>query len=150
MTPYFPCPAFVAEDSSTPGDNPATPEAITTNSPESEIIITETRCPVDAVVESVEHDLAQAIRAGVRPLRQSEWKEVVESAGFALEAEFTNDFQLLEPKRLIQDEGLRGAMRIAWNVLRNSAARKRVLGMRHAIRKHANHMQAIVLYAVKE
>ncbi len=102
------------------------------------------------VIESVEHDLSQAIRAGVRPLRKSEWNEVLESAGFALKEEFTNGFQLLEPKRLVQDEGLRGAIRIAWNVLRNRAARKRVLAMRHAIRKHANHMQAIVLYAVKE
>jgi len=102
------------------------------------------------VVESIEHDLAQSIRAGVRPIRKSEWYEVLESAGFAPKEEFTNDFQLLEPMRLVQDEGLRGAMRIAWNVLRHSAARKRVLSMRHAIRKHANHMQAIVLYAVKE
>lgn len=102
------------------------------------------------VVEAVEHDLTQSIRAGVRPLRKSEWREVLESAGFALKQEFTNDFQLLEPRRLLQDEGLRGAMRIAWNVLRNGAARKRVLAMRHAIRKHAKHMQAIVLYAVKE
>lgn len=102
------------------------------------------------VVESVEHDLAQAIRSGVRPLRTSEWKEVLESAGFALKEQFTNDFQLLEPKRLMQDEGLRGAMRIAWNLLYNSAARKRVLAMRRAIRKHAHHMQAIVLYVAKE
>ncbi len=102
------------------------------------------------VVEEIEHDLARSIRAGVRPLRKSEWNEVLESAGFTLKKEFTNDFQLLEPKRLVQDEGLRGAIRIAWNVLRNSAARKRVLDMRHAIRKHSNHMQAIVLHAVKE
>jgi hypothetical protein len=102
------------------------------------------------IVESVEHDLAQSIRVGVRPLRKSEWKEVLASAGFALKEEFTNNFQLLEPKRLVQDEGLRGAMRIAWNLLHNRAARKRVLSMRHAIRKHARHMRAIVLYAVKE
>lgn len=102
------------------------------------------------VVESVEHDLAQSIRSGVRPLRKSEWRDALESAGFALKEEFTNDFQLLEPKRLIQDEGLRGAMRIVWNMLRHRTARKRVIAMRHAIRKHAKHMQAIVLYAVKQ
>ncbi len=101
------------------------------------------------IVESVEHDLAQSIRSGVRPLRKSEWNELLESAGFAVKKEFTAGFQLLEPKRLLQDEGLRGAMRIAWNMLGNRTARKRVLAMRHAIRKHANHMQAIVLYAEK-
>lgn len=102
------------------------------------------------VVEEVEHDLARAIRAGVRPLRRSEWSEVLGSAGFAVREEFRNDFQLLEPRRLVQDEGFRGALRIAWNVLRDGAARKRVLAMRHAIGKHSKHMQAIVLYAVKE
>lgn len=102
------------------------------------------------IVESVEHDLAQSIRSGVRPLRKSEWNELLESAGFAVKKGFTAGFQLLEPKRLLQDEGLRGAMRIAWNVFRNPAARRRILAMRRAIRKHANHMQAIVLYAVKE
>lgn len=101
------------------------------------------------VVEEVECDLARSIRSGVRPLRKSEWRAALESAGFALNEEFCNDFHLLEPKRLVQDEGLRGAIRIAWNMLRNRAARKRVLAMRHAIRKHSNHMQAIVLYAVK-
>jgi SAM-dependent methyltransferase len=102
------------------------------------------------VVEEVERDLARSIRSGVRPLRKSEWSEVLGSAGFAVKEELSNDFHLLEPKRVVQDEGLRGAIGIAWNVLRNSAARKRVLAMRHAIRKHSNHMQAIVLYAVKE
>lgn len=102
------------------------------------------------VVEEVERDLARSIRAGVRPLRKREWIKVLESAGFAVKEEFSNDFQLLEPKRLVQDEGLRGAIRIAWNLLRNSTVRKRVLAMRHAIRKHSSHMQAIVLYAVKE
>ncbi len=102
------------------------------------------------VVEEVEHDLARSIRSGVRPLRKSEWSEVLETAGFAPKEEFRNDFQLLEPRRLLQDEGLRGAMRIAWNVLRNRAARKRVLAMRRAIRKHAKHMQAIMIYAVKK
>ncbi len=102
------------------------------------------------VVEEVERDLARSIRSGVRPLRKSEWSGVLGSAGFAVKEEFSNDFHLLEPKRLVQDEGLRGAIRIAWNVLRNRAARKRVLAMRRAIRKHSNHMQAIVLYAVKE
>ncbi len=41
-------------------------------------------------VEEIEHDLAQSIRSGVRPLRKSEWHDVLESAGLALKDEFTN------------------------------------------------------------
>ncbi len=102
------------------------------------------------LVEDLERDLVRTIRSAVRPLRKSEWSELLESAGFALQRDFSNDFQLLEPKRLLQDEGLSGTLRIAWNLLRNRSARKRVLEMRHAIRKHSKHMRAIVLYAVKE
>ena len=104
----------------------------------------------DSDVEQIKHDLAQSIRVGVRPLRKSEWRDVLESAGLALKEEFTNEFRLLEPRRLVQDEGLRGAARIGWNVLRDAAARRRVLAMRQSIRKHAVHMRAIMLLALKE
>lgn len=103
-----------------------------------------------AAIEEIEHDLTQTIRAGVRPLRRPEWRDLLVSAGLSLEDECTNDFRLLEPRRLIQDEGLRGALRIGWNVLRNPAARRRVLAMRQAIRKHADQMRAIMLIAVKK
>ena len=103
----------------------------------------------ESEVKEIEHDLAQSIRSGVRPLRKSEWREVLESAGLALKEEFTNEFRLLEPRRLVQDEGFRGAARIGWRLLRDGAARRRVLAMRQSIRKHAAHMRAVVLLAVK-
>ncbi|MHC4067307.1 MAG: class I SAM-dependent methyltransferase [Planctomycetota bacterium] len=103
-----------------------------------------------AAVAEIENNLAQSIRAGVRPLRKSEWHDLLASAGLVPQDESSNDFSLLEPKRLVQDEGIRGALRIGWNVLRNGAARRRVLAMRHAIGKHAEHMRAIMLFAVKQ
>lgn len=101
-------------------------------------------------VEEIEHDLSHSIRAGVRPLRKSEWRDVLESAGLTPKDACTNEFRLLEPRRLVQDEGLRGAARIGWNVLRDAAARRRVLAMRQSIRKHAVHMRAIMLFALKQ
>ena len=100
-------------------------------------------------VERIEHDLSQSIRSGVRPLRKREWRELLQSAGLTPKVELTNEFRLLEPRRLVQDEGFRGAARIGWNVLRDGAVRRRVLAMRHSIRKHAAHMRAIMLFAVK-
>ncbi len=100
-------------------------------------------------VERIESDLAGAIRAGVRPLRRREWRELLESQGLTVEAECTSDFHLLEPKRMIQDEGILGAMRIAFNVLRYRQARRRLFTMRSVIRKHARHLAAIMLMGVK-
>ncbi|MCH7704327.1 MAG: methyltransferase domain-containing protein [Planctomycetes bacterium] len=102
-----------------------------------------------STVESIERDLAAAIHAGVRPLTMSEWRGLFTSAGLDIEAEATNPFHLLEPARVIRDEGVLGAMRIAFNVLRDREARKRVLEMRRAIRRHAEHMRAVMLVGVK-
>jgi len=102
-----------------------------------------------STIEEIEYDLAQSIRAGVRPLRKSEWCDLLTSAGLEIKYEFTNDFRLLEPKRIVRDEGVLGALRIGWNVVRNGAARRRLFAMRHAIGKHALHMRAIMLYAIK-
>jgi len=56
---------------------------------------------------------------------------------------------LLEPIRLIQDEGLWGAARFAWNVATHSAARRRVLAMRRLFRKYRKHLAAIALVVRK-
>lgn len=100
-------------------------------------------------VEQIESDLGAAIRVGVRPLRRREWRELLESQGLTIQEECTNEFHLLEPKRIIQDEGIRGAMRIAFNILRYPQARRRVLTMRSVLRRHAQHMAAIMLIGVK-
>ena len=102
-----------------------------------------------AKVEKIESDLGAAIRAGVRPLRRAEWRALLESQGLTVEAECTSDFHLLEPMRLVQDEGIRGAMRIAFNVLRDPPARRRLFAMRRAIRKHTPHLAAIMMMGVK-
>ena len=44
---------------------------------------------------------------------------------------------LLEPGRLIRDEGFAGALRFVWNLLRDSEARQRVLQVRLPTRAEA-------------
>ncbi len=103
----------------------------------------------DDEVRVLEADLARAIRSGVRPLRRSEWRELFESADLRVVREFTNDFHLLEPRRMLQDEGFFGSARILFNMLRDGEARRRVIEMRRAIRRYADRMQAIMLIGVK-
>jgi hypothetical protein len=52
---------------------------------------------------------------------------------------------LLEPARLVRDEGIFGAIRFAWNVAWNSAARRRVLAMRRVFRKYRDYLAAIAI-----
>jgi hypothetical protein len=56
---------------------------------------------------------------------------------------------LLEPGRLIRDEGFPGALRFMWNLLRDSEARQRVLEMRAAFRRNRKQLGAVSIVGIK-
>ena len=56
---------------------------------------------------------------------------------------------LLEPKRLIQDEGFWAALRFVRNVLRDSEARHRVKTMRKVFQTYEKNLAAIMLIGIK-
>jgi hypothetical protein len=56
---------------------------------------------------------------------------------------------LLQPRRMIADEGLFGALRFAKNVLIHRDARKRVLTMRRTFRRHRKRLAAVAIVAHK-
>ena len=56
---------------------------------------------------------------------------------------------LLEPGRLIRDEGLFGALRFVWNLLRDSEVRQRVLEMRAVFRRNRKQLGAVAITAIK-
>ncbi|HVT29063.1 MAG TPA: methyltransferase domain-containing protein [Lacipirellulaceae bacterium] len=99
--------------------------------------------------EAIQRDLSDEIHVGVRPLTICEWRELLESAGLTVVAEETAPMHLMEPARLIRDEGLFRAIRFAWNVAWHTAARRRVLAMRRIFRKYARHLAAVALVAEK-
>jgi SAM-dependent methyltransferase len=103
----------------------------------------------EGVRDAIQHDLSDEIHVGVRPLTAREWREILAAAGLQVVAEYPAPMHLLEPIRLVKDEGLLGAIRFAWNVATHAAARRRVLTMRRAFRKYRNHLAAIALVAVK-
>jgi hypothetical protein len=61
----------------------------------------------------------------------------------------TAPMALLQPRRVIADEGLLGALRFAKNVLVHRDARKRVLAMRRTFRRHRKHLAAVAIVARK-
>lgn len=97
----------------------------------------------------IESDLKDSIRVGARPLTAQEWKEMLEAEGFEVLSSATVPMALLESRRLLQDEGVRGVARIAMNLARYPAARRRFITMRRVFQKHAEFMAAITLVAVK-
>lgn len=103
----------------------------------------------EAIKDEVAGDLQRSIRVGARPLTVGEWRHLLESAGLEIEAEAEAPMHLLEPRRLVQDEGLLGALRIAANIASNPAARRRVVEMRGVFRKHMKLMCAVALVARK-
>ena len=97
----------------------------------------------------IQNELATAIHHGTRPLTIAEWQGLLDSEGFSMQAQVHAPMHLLEPWRIMQDEGVFGALRFAFNLLCNRAARSRVLAMRRVFSKHRNHLAANMLIALK-
>ena len=95
--------------------------------------------------EEIQKDLARTIRVNARPLTVAEWTALAEEAGFEVLDVYPTDMALLEPKRLLADEGPAGVAKIAFNLARKPQIRERVLGMRGVFRRHADHIGAIGL-----
>lgn len=103
-----------------------------------------------AARQEVERSLTGVVHHGVRPLTVLEWRLLLESEGFKVEATETAAMRLLEPGRIVRDEGARGALRFALNVLKDGEARRRVFEMRKTFRRNRNFTGAVALLAVKQ
>lgn len=103
----------------------------------------------EAAKLEIEHVLSKTIHVGARPLTAAEWRGLLEAEGFNVRCEMFRPMGLLKPKRLIQDEGLSGAARFTWNLLRDAEARQRVAAMRRVFMKYRRHLAAIMLVAIK-
>jgi len=104
----------------------------------------------DETRKKTERDLTGVVHHGVRPLTIGEWRSLLESEGFTIESVHQSPMSLLEPGRLIRDEGVFGAMRFVSNLLRDSEARERVLGMRRVFRRNRKNLGAVAITAIKQ
>jgi hypothetical protein len=100
--------------------------------------------------QEVERALTGVVHHGVRPLTVAEWRLLLESEGFEVKAMETTSMSLLEPGRLVKDEGVVGAIRFALNVLRDGQARRRVFEMRKTFKSNRKVLGAVALLAIKQ
>jgi SAM-dependent methyltransferase len=98
----------------------------------------------------IQNELSRVIHHGTRPLTIAEWQSLLESEGFLVQAHAQAPMHLLEPWRLIQDEGMLGALRFAFNLLCNREARRRVLAMRRVFSKYRDHLAAVMIVGQKK
>jgi hypothetical protein len=98
----------------------------------------------------IDHALSSVIHVGARPLTAAAWKSLLEGVGFRVTGIGYAPMHLLRPLRLIQDEGIIGALRLAKNILFDDAARERVLAMRWVFERYRQNLSAIYLVAQKD
>jgi ubiquinone/menaquinone biosynthesis C-methylase UbiE len=99
--------------------------------------------------KKINQALSRALHVGVRPLSASEWRRLMEAEGFEVEVEARAPMHLLEPNRLLRDEGVKGTLRFVWNILRDRESRRRVLMMRKVFRRYQSNLAAVMMICVK-
>jgi SAM-dependent methyltransferase len=103
----------------------------------------------EATKATIRAELAEATKVNARPRTSAEWVATLEAAGFEVVWQATAPMRLLEPRRMIDDEGLVGALRFGLNVLTNADARQRVRHLRRTFARHAEQMNATAVVVEK-
>ena len=99
--------------------------------------------------KEIKQALSQTIHVGVRPLPVSEWGRLMQAEGFDVEVEVRAPMHLLEPKRLLSDEGVKRTLRFIWNIVRDRESRERVLMMRKVFWRYQSNLAAVMMVCVK-
>lgn len=107
----------------------------------------------DDISEELEKEISTAlsssIHVGARPLSERAWKQMFESQGFVDIQTVQAPMHLLEPQRLIADEGFSRAIGIVTKIMLNPDARQRVLEMRQTFKRYEQQLKAIAIVAHK-
>lgn len=99
--------------------------------------------------EEIHKALAAVIRVNSTPLSETNWAAACETAGLQVLKRQTGEMGLLNPVRIIQDEGLRDASKFFWNALTQPQVRDRLLAMRSVFRQYQRELGYITLCAQK-
>ena len=103
----------------------------------------------DEELEEFRKTLSRAIRVGARPLKTEQWAQLLSEAGLEVTWSATAPMRLLEPSRVIRDEGLLGALRFYRAIRRTPGARDRIRAMRQVFRMRSQMLIAVALVARK-
>lgn len=96
-------------------------------------------------LDQIHQELAAALRVNTTPLTESAWAEALKQAGFTVTNCKTGAMRLLDPLQLLQDEGVAGTLKLAWNVLTQPTLRDRILTIRRVFHQHQQNLSYIIL-----
>jgi ubiquinone/menaquinone biosynthesis C-methylase UbiE len=113
-----------------------------------EIVLSPDDIPDDHKAK-IQREMAEVIRVNARPLTQTEWTNLLKNEGFEISIIEQNPMHLLKTSRMIDDEGFIRTLKIGFNILKNSAARKRIMSMRKVFNRYENQMRSIAIVAKK-
>ena len=102
------------------------------------------------IKDKLSSELSSVIHVNARPLTMTEWKKMLENAGFQIEKIFSTPMHLLRLSRVIQDEGLKGVFTMLKNVLKTKGALTRIREMRGVFQKYEHQMSAVSIIAIKK
>lgn len=97
------------------------------------------------IATDIRKALARAIKVNARPLTLQEWAALAEVAGFEVVKVHETAMGLLDPRRMLADEGALGLARIIFNVARQPDIRRRVLAMRKVFLDNKEHLRGLGL-----
>jgi len=113
-----------------------------------ELVLTPGNAP-QRVRSKLARGMSSAIHHGVAPISTDEWCGLLEEQGLLPADIHYVPFRLLEPSRLIADEGITGAAKFALNLVKDADARRRVMEMRRGFEEVRNYLSAIVIVSRK-
>jgi len=86
------------------------------------------------------HEIIKAVRHPAWPNTIEQWHELLDLNGFEIIEEFQRPVLLLEPERLLEDEGAESALRFSWNVIDNEVAVKRIRKIRTVFQRYRENL----------
>lgn len=100
--------------------------------------------------DAIHRDLASTIRVNATPLSTKGWVDACQSAGFTVEHHNAGPMTLLNPRRIVQEEGIFTLFTMAWNMLTRPILRQRILAMRETFMRHSSELGYMALCARKK
>lgn len=99
--------------------------------------------------QNIQKDLAKSLHVNACPITVEEWKTLLEKEGFKIKKVIQHDMRLLNPRRIVDDEGWGTALKVWYNIFSNPPARKRIMDMKKTFAKHRKNINSIVIIAEK-
>ncbi len=104
----------------------------------------------DHVRQEIQAAMSREIHVGVQPLCRHEWISLFRQNGLKVTWSGKAPMHLLEPRRLLQDEGLMRSLCIGFRMAASPSLGQRVLAMRRLFNKYGEHLGAVSLVGQRE